>query len=171
MDINGNPIGSVEDRWLTLTVDTDDAWGALRHIIGDPRLEAPAYATREGRAAAHEAIDAVIAEWSATRDAEESAARLQTAGVIAAPILSPLMLASDTHLEARGAFLWYDHAEAGHVRTTRPTWRMTRRPITSVRAAPRFGADSDDVLRRLGYSEDDVRAFAAKHVTSTAIVE
>ena len=171
MDINGNPIGSVQDRWLTLTVDTEDAWRALRGVIDDARLDVPAYATREGRAAAHEAIDAVIAEWSATRDAEESAARLQAAGVIAAPILSPLMLASDAHLEARGAFVWYDHAEAGHARTTRPTWRMARRPITSVRAAPRFGADSDDVLRRLGYSDDDVRAFAAKHVTSMAIIE
>ncbi|MGE3856893.1 MAG: CaiB/BaiF CoA transferase family protein [Dehalococcoidia bacterium] len=171
MDINGNPIGAVRDRWLTLTVDSDAAWGALRGIIDDARLDDPAYATRAGRAAAHDAIDAVIAEWSAVRDAEESAARLQAAGVIAAPILSPLMLTTDTHLEARGAFVWYDHPEAGRVRTTRPTWRMARRPITGVRAAPRFGADTDEVLRSLGYSDADVHDFAERRVTSTALAE
>jgi crotonobetainyl-CoA:carnitine CoA-transferase CaiB-like acyl-CoA transferase len=171
MDINGNPIGSVQDRWLTLTIDSDEAWQAFREIVGDARLDAPAYATRPGRMAAHDAIDAVIAEWSGARDPEESAALLQAAGIAAAPILSPLMLAADAHLQARGALIWYDHPEAGRVRTTRPTWRMARRPITSVRAAPRFGADTDDVLRGLGYADGDVRAMAEKRVTSTALAE
>jgi len=82
------------------------------------------------------------------------------------------MLASDAHLEAREAFVWYDHAEAGHQRTTRPVWRMARRPITSVCAAPRFGADTAEVLERLlGYAPAQIEALAAKHVTSTALTE
>ena len=171
VDIMGNPIGAVDDRWLTITVDSEEAWRALCGVIGDARLDDPAYATREGRYAAQDAIDAVIAEWSATRDPEEAAAQLQAAGVAAAPVLSPLMLASDAHLEARGAFLWYDHAEAGRIRTTRPTWRMARRPITSVNAAPRFGADSADVLRRLGYTNAEVRALEERRVTSTVLAD
>ena len=172
VDVNGNQIGAVLDRWLTLTIDSDDAWHALCDVIGDPRLHDPAYATREGRYAAQDAIDAAIAEWSAPHDAEESAALLQAAGIAAAPILSPLMLATDAHLEAREAFVWYDHAEAGHQRTTRPVWRMARRPITTVRAAPRFGADTAEVLERLlGYAPAKIEALAAKHVTSTELAE
>lgn len=172
VDILGAPIGAVTDRWLAITVDSDAAWHALCRVIGDARLDHPAYAAVEGRRAAQTAIDAVIAAWSATRDPEESAALLQAAGVAAAPILSPLMLAGDAHLAAREAFLWYDHAEAGRIRTTRPTWRLARRPVTSVRAAPCFGADSEDLLERLlGYSRAEVQALVAKRVTSTGLAE
>ncbi|MFA7248364.1 MAG: CoA transferase [Dehalococcoidia bacterium] len=172
VDINALPIGAVSDRWLAITVDSDEAWRGLRRVIRDARLDDPAYATREGRRAAEAAIDAVIAAWSATRDPDEAAALLQAAGVAAAPVLSPLMLAADAHLAAREAFLWYDHAEAGRLRTTRPTWRMSRRPITTVRAAPRFGADSEDVLRRvLRYSAAEVHALVERRVTSMALVE
>ena len=53
MDINGTPIGAVNDRWLTLTVDSDAAWDALRRSIGDARLDDPAYAEESGRLNAH----------------------------------------------------------------------------------------------------------------------
>jgi hypothetical protein len=40
-----------------------------------------------------------------------------------------------------------------------------------LRSAPRFGEHSDDVLARVGgYSEDELRSFAARQITTSDII-
>ncbi|MEZ4501355.1 MAG: CoA transferase [Dehalococcoidia bacterium] len=164
-DILGNPIGEFVDTWLAIAVDTDEAWTALRSVVADARLDDPAYASTEGRKANEAAIDAVLEAWSATLDPEDAAARLQAAGVSAMPVLSPLMLTRDAHLEARGYYPTYDHPEAGVQRSARPVWRLARRPFTGMRPAPCFGEHNVEVLRDLaGYSAAEIEALAASGV-------
>ena len=164
-DVLGNPIGEFADSWLTIAVDSDEAWQGLRSVVADPRLDDAAYATLEGRQAHEGAIDAVLEAWTRERDPEEAAVALQAAGVSAMPVLSPLMVAHDAHLEARGSTMTYDHPEAGVQRTTRPVWRFQRRPITDIRAAPCFGEHNVEVLRDLGgYSEAEIADLEASGV-------
>src|SRR5690606_781701 len=128
---------------------------------GDPRLDDPAYETIAGRKAAEADIDAVIAEWARQQDPDEAAERLQAAGVAAAPVLTPLMIAEDPQLRARGFFLEYDHPDVGVCRTAAPAWRLRRRPVTSVRPAPQFGQHTVEVLTSVaGYSESEVARLA-----------
>ena len=160
-DLLGNPIGEFHDTWLTIAVDSDDAWQALRSIVGDAQLDAPSYQGAAGRKAHEDAIDEVIAAWVRDRDAAEAAAELQAAGVSAMPVMTPLMLVHDEHLAARGNFPTYDHPEAGTQLTSRPVWRFSRRPFNGVRPAPCFGEHNLDVLRDLaGYSEAQVQRLA-----------
>ena len=164
-DVLGNPIGEYTDTWLAIAVDSDVAWSALRGIIGDARLDDPAYATAEGRRASEDAIDAVLAEWAHGVEPGEAAARLQAAGVSAMPVLSAAMLVNDEHLAARGYYPEYDHPEAGRQKTARPVWRLQHRPFEGVRPAPCFGEHNADVLRDLGgYSDDEIIALAASGV-------
>ena len=114
----------------------------------------------------------MLAEWVRERDADEIAEQLQAAGVAAAPVLSPLMLAGDAHLAARGFFLSYTHADLeSPARTARPAWRMHRRPIEAVRAAPRFGEHSREVLGEVGYSEAEIDALEAAGITSRELLD
>ncbi|MDA1003408.1 MAG: CoA transferase [Chloroflexi bacterium] len=167
----GDVLRELTDRWLTIAIDSDDAWRALRDAIGGPRLADPAYATLAGRRASEAEIDSVIGEWVRTQDADAAAARLQAAGVAAAPVLTPLLVTTDEHLLARSAFLALDHPDAGHIRTTRPTWRFRRRPITSVRPAPQFAQHTAEVLTTLGgYSEAEVAAFLEAGVVAEDLV-
>lgn len=162
---------SFTDRWVTIAVDSDGAWQALKGVIGDSRLDEPAYETREGRHEHQRAIDGVIEEWTLPRDADDAAAELQAAGVSAVPVLTPFYATIDAHLLARDNFLEYDHPDAGLNRTTRPAWRLRRRPVTSVRHAPPFGADSVEVLRDIaGYSDAEIEALQAKEVTTTHLL-
>ena len=96
---------------------------------------------------------------------------LQGAGVSAAPVLTPLLVARDEHLRARGAFLTCDHPDIGVHETFSPVWRMARRPVTGVRPAPRFGEHSEYVLREiLGYDHPTIEAMTAARVVTDAIV-
>jgi crotonobetainyl-CoA:carnitine CoA-transferase CaiB-like acyl-CoA transferase len=92
------------DRWLTLAVRNDAEWQALARELdqsaaaGDPR-----FATAEARLRHREALDALLAQWLANRDADSTAERLQRAGVCAHVSWSMQDIAGDSHLRARGA--------------------------------------------------------------------
>ncbi len=164
-DILGNPIGMFHDTWLAIAVDSDEAWRALRGVVGDARLDAPAYDAIAGRRAAQGGIDVVVSEWARDLQAWDAATRLQAAGVSAMPVLSPLMLVRDEHLAARGFFPTYTHAEAGTQLTSRPVWRLHRRPFEGVRPAPTFGEHNLEVLRDLaGYTELEIASMVAAEV-------
>ena len=159
-DFDDNLIGELHETWLAVAVDSDDAWRALRSVIVGRRLDDVGYGTAEGCLAAVDEIDAAIGEWAAGREPNEAAAELQAAGASAAPVLSPLMLVHDEHLAGRGFYPSYDHADAGRCLTTRPVWRLARRPFEGVRPAPRFGEHNRELLSRLaGYSDAEIDAL------------
>src|SRR5690606_12628827 len=62
-----------EDQWVAISVTNDAQWGALSHVIADPRLDDSAYDDEAGRSAGHDAIDEVIAAWSSRHDKQEAA--------------------------------------------------------------------------------------------------
>ena len=89
----------------------------------------------------------------------------------AAPVLTPLLVARDEHLRARGAFLTCDHPDAGVHETSSPVWRMARRPVTETRPAPRFGEHNEYVLREiLGYDRRTIEAMTAARVIADVIL-
>lgn len=167
-DLAGQPVAEFHDTWVAIAVDSDEAWQALRGVVRDGRLDDPAYATLSGRKAAEPVIDAVLGEWARERDATEVAEALQAAGVAACPVLTPLMIVRDVHLVSRGNLPTAVHPEAGEVRTSRPVWRMARRPTPPPSPAPTFGQHNREVLRDLaGYSEAEVDALEASGVIAT----
>ncbi len=167
----GRPMLEFTDSWLTLTVDSDSTWIALKGVVANPALDNRSFDTQAGRLAAQARIDAVIAAWARPLDASTAAARLQAAGVSAAPVLTPLTVTTDDHLAARGAFLAYSHPDVGDGRTTRPAWRFMRRPAMVVNSAPRFGEHTRDVLNRVGgYSDEELDAMEANSVITDDLI-
>lgn len=163
----GGAAGELTDGWITIAVDSEDAWGGLKRVIQDKRLDKAAFATMTSRHEAQDELDGIIAEWAGSRDAGDAAAALQAAGVCAAPVLTPLTVTQDEHLLEREAFLTYDHPVTGTVGCSAPAWRMQRRPITSVKAAPSFGQHTGDVLTRVaGYSSAELDVLRENQVTT-----
>jgi crotonobetainyl-CoA:carnitine CoA-transferase CaiB-like acyl-CoA transferase len=67
----------------------------------------------------------------------------------------------DAHLAARGGLVTVDHPDIGPERHSGNPIRMSRTPFAPPRAAPRLGADTEDVLTRvLGLTRDEVAALA-----------
>lgn len=157
LGLAGGVLQEYHDTWVTIAVDSDESWRRLVDVIGDRRLEDPRYETLTGRRADEDLLDSIIAGWVSNQDAGACATRLQAAGVSAMPVLSPLMLVRDEHLNARGYYPRVTHPDAGVVRTTHPVWRLRRRVQPPLRPAPCFGENNDEVLRDLaGLSEREI---------------
>ena len=160
LDLDGLPAKEIVDSYLAIAVDDGEAWAGLVSVVDDPRLDHERYSTLIGRRAGQDLIDRVIGDWARQRDSEEAAERLQAAGVAASSVLTARMLKYDPHLAAREAFLTIDHPVVGRHLTTRPVWRMARRPITRLAPAPCFGEHNRNVLADLaGLSTAEIDAM------------
>lgn len=133
------------DRWLTLAVRNDAEWQALLAVLGPDEL-LPQYATVQGRLAHSRELDALVSGWLLNRNADETAEKLQQAGVCAHVSWNMQDIASDPHLRARQAV----------VDVNGP--KIPERPV--VGAIGRFSQTDDIGIKRLtpdlGQDEDYV---------------
>ncbi|MGE0723329.1 MAG: CaiB/BaiF CoA transferase family protein [Alphaproteobacteria bacterium] len=165
---HGNYPVAGEDRWIAIAVTSDDAWRALRALMGAPdwagdaRLDAAA-----GRIAEREAIDRALAAWTATQDGAALVERLAAAGIAAAPVLGVEEQWAHPQFESRGLRQAVVHPHFGSERIYATPWRMSATPPRVESSAPILGQDNDYVLGEvLGLPADERKALAEAGVIS-----
>jgi len=125
--------------------------------------------TATGRRAAHDDIDAHLAEWCATRTTEEIVELLWPAGVPVAPVVQPHHQAELAQLQHRGYFEVVDHPVNGPALHSTLPIRFSRGPERFVTGrAPLFGEHTDAVLLAAGVSAEDLAALYAAGITARA---
>ena len=158
---------SGDDNWVAITVQSDAAWSALAELIDSPALADPALRAEAERRRRHDAVDAEIASWTASRDAHEVAALLQEAGVAAGPALSNLEMVADPHLRSRNMIVPIDHPDAGTREFPGFPIHFSETPVERFDGAPTLGQDNEAILRDLlGYSGDEYAALLASGVVA-----
>jgi crotonobetainyl-CoA:carnitine CoA-transferase CaiB-like acyl-CoA transferase len=149
--------GGPED-WVAIAVGNEQEWQALCEAIGQPSLARdPRFSSAAMRKRNEAELDAVITQWTSTRDRWEVTGQLQLAGVAAFPTLSNQDVAHDPHLRERGFLVELEHPEVGKRIHAGIPWTMSGTPCKVWRAAPLLGQDTDYVLSSLlGYSPDKI---------------
>jgi crotonobetainyl-CoA:carnitine CoA-transferase CaiB-like acyl-CoA transferase len=135
------------DRWLTIAVRDDTEWQALLRELNQPTaLNDPRFVSSEARLQHRDQLDALLASWLGTCNADATAKRLQRAGVCAHVSWTMQDVADDPHLRARG----------GTTEVSAPGIP----PRLAVGAPARFSKTDDVGIRRLtpalGQDEDYV---------------
>ncbi len=134
------------DRWLALSVASDEEWRALCRVleIGDGR-----FATADARLRHADEVDALVAEHTRDRDADELMHALQRAGVPAADVRSADRLFADEQLRAREFWRLVEHPEAGAREILGYPWRMPALPQVKMTPAPCLSEHNRLVLREV----------------------
>lgn len=155
-----------EDRWVTLTIASDDEWIALCDAIGRDDLASDArLATVEGRREHHDEIDDEIGAWSRSLDVDDAVGRLRAVGLAAGSVFSSADLYADEHLAARGYFETIHDGEAGTHRYIGRPFRLSGVSLDSGRPAPLFGEHNEELLTELlGMTADEVAALEERGV-------
>jgi crotonobetainyl-CoA:carnitine CoA-transferase CaiB-like acyl-CoA transferase len=158
-------IYETSDGHMTVAVMSDKEWANLSRAFERPEwLEDPRFKTPALRDQNINARLAMIQEVLRTRTTAEWMARLEAADVPCAPALTrskviehPQVLASEILMES-------DHPVAGRLRQTRAAARYSATPPELSRGAPQLGEHSDEILRELGLSRDEIGDLRQREV-------
>ncbi len=137
-----------EDRWIAIDASGGEQWSRLREIIGAPLADSK-LDTLIGRLRNRSSIDGAIAEWTRTRDAQETETILQEAGVPAHVISGAGDLAQDSHLRHVNHLRRIEDPEFGEAEIEGPRSSFEGTPLPPARRGPRIGEHSAEILREL----------------------
>ena len=139
-----------DDRWVAIATPNDWHWECLAAAIGRPELAADErFATFAARKANEPAVDALLAEYCATRDPDLLALELQAAGVPAAKVARASDLFADPQLQHRGYFVRLPHAVLGDHAVITPSFRIDGLDAAPRHAAPLLGEHTYEILTGL----------------------
>jgi benzylsuccinate CoA-transferase BbsF subunit len=152
------------DEWVAVSVRSDPEWAGLCEALGRADWAADrTLATRAGRLAAKDRLNAGLATWLAERPADGGARRLVAAGVPASRSRSMKDLLADDFLSRIDLFPSLPDGSC----TVALPWRDEHGWSGTFRPAPKLGADNDYVLGELlGMSRAEIdRLVEAKVIT------
>jgi benzylsuccinate CoA-transferase BbsF subunit len=160
-----------DDRWIVITVSSDDEWQRLRAAMGDPpwAME-PRFDTVLGRWQHRRELDDQIEKWTMTHDNEALTHLLQAHGVPAGAVLTARDLVRNSQLRERGYFEVFTNENAPRVGPRVYAGRPFRIPnipeaLTLVSA---LGQHNVQILREVAkLSEDEMQQLLDAGIIGT----
>ena len=165
-----NTFRAAGDDHLALAAETEEAWAALKTIVGDSRLGTEPFSTNARRKANEAELDEILAAWCLRQDAETTAETLGAAGVCAARVvpLAEVYSRPHPHLAESGFITRIDHPEAGPTWLPGRPWRFSAAVSEPIRGAPCVGQHSREVFaEELGMTDTEYDHLLAARVTGT----
>jgi crotonobetainyl-CoA:carnitine CoA-transferase CaiB-like acyl-CoA transferase len=153
-----------EDRWVAISVGSDDEWRALTHLMGDPAwAENSTLSGLPGRMAAQHELDQYISAWTAGKDRYDVFHRCQAVGIAAAPVMDEADLYDDPQLAHIGFFRPLESPHTGRHSYPAHPLRWSGPALRWDRASPGLGDDNEYVFRQLlGLTETEYQNMAAE---------
>ena len=157
------------ERWLVISVATDDAVGgagrrARRARTGRPT---PELRTHAGRRAHHDLLDEKLAAWAAETDLDKAVDLLLVAGVPAAPAVDARLTSEHPQYVARGYYEYPEHPVIGVRGHPSVPFRFSGVDHWIRSAAPMLGQHNHEILADLGLSDDEIAALEAIDIIGT----
>ncbi|MFQ5933050.1 MAG: CaiB/BaiF CoA transferase family protein [Dehalococcoidia bacterium] len=150
-----------EDRWIAISVASDEEWQGLCRAMGRPELASdPRFGDVLSRSSNHQELDTIISDWTRRHDHYEVMGRLQEEGVAGGVVLAADELFEDPHFKDRGFWEELDYPDAGRFPHFGIPIKFSRTPGGSRTPAPLFAQHNryvfEEVLGLSGSRVDEL---------------
>ncbi len=151
------------DGWICMSGSADSVAKRILRVVGGEELEQdPRFATNADRIANVDALDDLIAAWTARHTWRDAVQILADAGAAAGPVYSAEQLIEDEHVRERGSLAPVENPHGdGELLQSAVTPRLSRTPGAVRHAGLTRGSCTEEVLQGLGYSDDEIAALEA----------
>jgi formyl-CoA transferase len=145
----------------------DSIFKRLMTCIGRDDLgNDPGLADNAGRVKRVDELDRAIADWTKTRSVDEVLAVLGEGKVPAGRVYTAKDIVEDPHYRARDMILTQKTRDGNEVEVPGIVPKLLGTPGSIRRPAPRVGDDTDEVLRELRFSAQDIAALRERKVVA-----
>lgn len=154
------------DRWVSIAVEGETEWRALRRAMGGPGWAGGReFADAASRMRNDEILDEHVAAWTSALDPDEVTRRCQREGAPAFPVLNAEEICRDPHLLARGMLTTLTHPKLGPTVAIGAPWRFSESPVANRRWSPAVGEQDQYVYGDLlGLGAEEISALREAHV-------
>jgi len=153
------------DGYINVAASGEGMWQRLCETIGrKDLLESAQFKGAENRAKNRMQLNAALNEALAKRKSAQWVEKLNAAGVPCGPIYTVDQTFADpqvAHLEAAAEV---EHPKLGRFKVVNQAVKLSRTPAKLVSATPEVGQHTEEILRELEYTEQQVKAMRERGV-------
>ena len=146
-----------EDRWVNITIASDDEWERFCRALGNPPwCKQDRFSDALIRYKNHDELDKSIEEWTNQHDDYEVMHILQSEGVPAGPVMGERDCYNDPHLRERGFFQELTQADCGTHLYPGLEWKMSETP-NRIRTPPCLMGENNEYVYKqiIGVSDEE----------------
>jgi crotonobetainyl-CoA:carnitine CoA-transferase CaiB-like acyl-CoA transferase len=153
-----------DNRYFVVGVGTDALWNKFVLVMGvqDKIGNDERYKTNADRIENRESLLPLLRNIFQRDTAAGWLEKFAAAEIPAAPINTVAEAVDDIQTRARNLIVQLEHPAIGTAKSIANPIRFSNTPVSYRLPPPLLGEHTDEILRSLGYSDDDVRAMAAE---------
>jgi len=146
--------------WIVVGGASRKHWQLLLEVLGAVELaEDPRFITGADRMAHLKELEAELSRRFRTKPAQYWLDALEAKGVPCGPVQDMVTALRDPQTIAREMVVEAEHSALGPVRTVGLPVKFSATPGKVRKGAPRYGEDTDAVLREAGFGDAEIEAF------------
>ncbi len=158
-----NAYRTADGSWVAVSTSAQSIAERVVALVGRPELAAePWFATGAGRAEHADLLDDAVGGWIAQHSRDDVIAAFEEAQAAVAPVYDARDIVDDPQFRALGTIQRIHDDDLGELAMQGPLFRLSRDESTIAHTGRAHGADTDVVLRELGFAEDDIARMRAE---------
>ncbi len=145
-----------DGKYIVIAANTDSIYKRMMSAIGrDDLANDPELAHNDGRARRSDELDAAIQGWTETLSLPEALKVLEDAAVPASGINNAEDIFNDPHFRARDMIFERDLPDGEKISLPGIVPKLSATPGATKWLGPKLGEHNEEILQRLGFSDED----------------